>query len=252
MVSQADPVNHGGMPNTSASQDTEALPDRLLAEIATLGLPRLIAPRALGGHGAPVTELSRQLSALAQRNTAAAWLAWSQCMAVEALVHSPNGALREYVLPDLLEGSRAGAISWRPDFGLTAEQSVVQAQALERGWHLIGRLDEVPNLQWDGYVVVCPVWFQHDGTQQGKLNWALLRSEEDGLRQEMDRHRPLSRQAAFGTLHLQQVYFREDELLADDARDLTLRLRLLDQALRPALWMGALQRTNPSPVHQKV
>ncbi|WP_306565906.1 hypothetical protein [Aquabacterium sp.] len=240
------------MPNTYTPKDPEASPETSLAEVVALGLQRLIVPRSMGGHGAPVAELSRELSTLAQRNAAAAWLAWSQCMAVEALVHSSNVALRDYVLPDLLDGSRAGAISWRADFGLTGEQSVVQASALERGWHLQGRLDEVPNLQWDGYVVVCPVWFQREGAQPGRLAWVLLRSEEDGLRHELDRHRQLSRQAACGTLHLQQVYFREDELLADDARDLTLRLRLLDQALRPALWMGALQHPIASPVPQKV
>jgi len=38
------------------------------------------------------------------------------------------------------------------------------------------------------------------------------------------------------------VYFREDELLADDAQALSVPLRVLDQTLRAALWAGALRR----------
>ena len=77
---------------------------------------------------------------------------------MEALVRSPNVAVRETVLPDLLDGSRAGPCPGSPTSGWPLRPPV-RAEALERGWHLHGRLDQVLNLQWVGYVVLCPVWF---------------------------------------------------------------------------------------------
>ncbi len=217
-------------------------PESLLAHIVALGLPRLHVPRAMGGQGADAQALAAALHQLAQGQPAAAWMAWSHCMAIEALVHSPNVAVREHVLPSLLDGSMAGAVSWSPDFGLAHSPRPVQALPLERGWHLSGRLEQVLNLQWMGYLMLCPVWFTPGGGQPDRLGWALLRSEEDGLRHEPAPSRPLTREAACGTVQLKQVYFREDELLADDAQALSVPLRVLDQTLRAALWAGALQR----------
>lgn len=219
----------------------EADPEALLAEVVASGWPRLIVPRALGGEGATHAELAEALLQLARRHPAAAWMAWSHGLVIEALVRSGNVALREHVLPDLLDGSRAGAVSWAPDFGLASPPQPVSAVPLDRGWHLTGRLDQVLNLQWMGYVVLCPVWFNTTACQPASLGWTLLRSEEDGLRHELDRSRPLTRQSGCGTLHLNRVYFREDELVADHADTLSASLRVLDHALRKALWDGALR-----------
>lgn len=244
-----DGHDHPFMPTSALTPQltpslVESDPEALLAEVVASGWPRLIVPRALGGEGATPPELADALLRLSRRHPAAAWMAWSHGLVVEALVRSGNVALREHVLPDLLDGSRAGAVSWAPDFGLASPPQPVSAVALDRGWHLTGRLDQVLNLQWMGYVVLCPVWFAAMDGQQGqgaRLGWTLLRSEEDGLRHELDRSRPLTRQAACGTLHLTRVYFREDELVADHADTLSASLRVLDHALRKALWGGALR-----------
>lgn len=237
----------------------EADPENLLREVIASGWPRLIVPRALGGEGSDATQIAEALRPLAQRHPAAAWMAWSHGLVIEALVRSPNVAVRETVLPDLLDGSRAGAVSWVREFGLAAAPKPVHAEPLDRGWHLHGRLDKVLNLQWQGYVVLCPVWFAAPAGQAPRLGWALLRSEEDGLRHEMDRSSPLTRQAACGAVQLQRVYFREDELLADDAdargapfgAALSTPLSVLDQALRAALWSGASASASPSTTSTK-
>lgn len=223
------------------SPATESDPGALLTEVVDSGWTRLIAQRAGEAEGTSQPELIQALLQLARRHPAAAWMAWSQGLVVEALMRSGNVALREHVLPDLLDGSRAGAVSWAPDFGLASPPHPVHAVALDRGWHLSGRLEQVLNLQWMGYVVLCPVWFEAVAGQPARLGWTLLRSEEDGLHQEVDRSRPLTRQSACGTLHLNRVYFREDELVADHADTLSASLRVLDHALRKALWDGALR-----------
>jgi len=227
----------------------ESDPEALLAEVVASGWPRLIVPRALGGEGATHPELAESLLHLARRHPAAAWMAWSQGLVVEALVRCGNVALREHVLPDLLTGALAGTLSWRQDLTLASARSLVQAQPLERGWHLNGLLDDVPNLQWEGYVVVCPVRFDAQVGQPQRWAWVVLRSEEDGLRHLIDVARPQDVATASGTVRLNNVYFREDELLADDPHRLALHLQLLDQALRPAMLAAALSR--PAPVHKK-
>lgn len=218
----------------------DADPEVLLAQVVASGWPRLLVPRAFGGLGASPSEAAEALRSLARLHPAAAWMAWSQGLVVAALCQSGNVAVREHLLPDLMDGQRAGAVSWAPELGLGLPPKPVCARALERGWHLSGRLEQVLNLQWMGYVVLCPMWFESQGGQPSRLGWTLLRSEEDGLRHEIDASRPLTRQAACGTLHLERVYFREDELLTDQVDAWGASLRVLDQTLRSALWAGAL------------
>jgi alkylation response protein AidB-like acyl-CoA dehydrogenase len=231
-----------GMHNAPAPSLTrssaEADPEALLAEVIASGWPRLIVPRALGGEGATAAQAAEALLHLAKRHPAAAWIAWSHGLVIEALLRAPNVAVRETVLPDMLDGTRGGAVSWVSDFGLTAAPKPVHAEPLDRGWYLHGQLDQVLNLQWAGYVVLCPVWFADPYGRAPRLGWTLLRNEEDGLHHEMDRSRALSRQAACGNVRLKRVYFREDELLADDADALSAPLSVLDQTLRAALWSG--------------
>jgi alkylation response protein AidB-like acyl-CoA dehydrogenase len=231
-----------GMDPASLSP-SETDPEALLAEVVASGWPRLLVPRAQGGEGAAPAEVADALRRLARRHPAAGWMAWSQGLVIEALLQSSNVALREYLLPDLMSGERAGAVSWVPHMGVGLPPMPVQARPLERGWHLTGRLEQVLNLQWAGYVVLCPVWFEAEGRQPPRLGWTLLRSEEDGLRHLIDTSRPLTRQAACGPVHLDRVYFREDELLADQGDTLSASLLVLDQTLRAALWAGALQTT---------
>ncbi|MEY4766360.1 MAG: hypothetical protein RI907_3033 [Pseudomonadota bacterium] len=230
--------HHGMTPTTLPAGDID--PEALLHDLLTSGWLRLILPPALGGAGATPAEVAEALLPWARRHPGAGWMAWSQAMVVEALVRSPNVAVRETVLPDLLDGTRAGAVSWAAEWGLASPPKPVLATPLARGWRLDGRLEQVFNLHWMGYVVLCPVWFAQGTGRTPALRWTLLRSEEDGLRADMAPHRALHRQAACGDLQLQGVYFREDELLADDPVALRTPLSLLDQALRAALWSAAL------------
>ncbi len=199
------------------SPSTHTDPELLLAQVVRTGWLHGLLPTTQGGQGWDAPQAAAALRPLADRHPAAAWLAWSQGLVVHALLCSPNVAVRETVLPDLLAGHRGGAVSWAPDFGLGPWPRPVQAHALARGWHLSGRLEQVVNLQWAGHVVLCPVWFVGENEPHARLAWTLLRSEEDGLRHTLDRSGQRVRQAACGAVDLQRVYFREDELLHDHA-----------------------------------
>jgi alkylation response protein AidB-like acyl-CoA dehydrogenase len=191
------------------------------------GLFRLGVSPVQGGAGGDVAQLCAALRDLTRVDASVAWLVWSQRLAIEALCRSPNVALREHLLPALLWGHRAGALSAQPDHGGVGAHAAIQARQVARGWRLSGQLASVPNLPWEGYSLVCPVWFTNeDGT--GQAAWVVLRSEEDGLRH------------AAGVVDLRQVYFREDELLADDAMALLSALRVLDEAMRAAMSVDVL------------
>jgi hypothetical protein len=230
-------AHHAGM-----SPSTHTDPELLLAQVVGTGWLQGLLPTTQGGQGWDAPQAAAALRPLAEQHPAAAWMAWSQGLVVHALLCSPNVAVRETVLPDLLAGHRGGAVSWAPDFGLGPWPRPVQAQALARGWHLSGRLEQVVNLQWAGYAVLCPVWFVGDTEPHARLAWTLLRSEEDGLRHTLDRSGQRMRQAACGTVELQRVYFREDELLHDQADALSTPLRLMDQALRQAILSAQMLR----------
>lgn len=138
----------------------------------------------------------------------------------EALLQSPNVALRELWLNDFLSGERAATVA--PSF------EALSAHDTGRGWLLRGELKPVPNLQWAGFSLVAPV----------RLNapldhWVLLRSEEDGLSvvPEPEAHWP--EQAHAAALRLDNVFFREDEWLGGP--DLPQRLAPVAAALAPGL-----------------
>jgi alkylation response protein AidB-like acyl-CoA dehydrogenase len=191
-----------------------------LRELVDSGLLRCGVPVPLGGSGDTLDALAAGAAELARHHPGAAWLLWAQRLAIEALLQSPNVALREHWLPDFLSGERAATVA--PSF------EALYAHDTGRGWLLRGALQPVPNLQWAGFSLVAPV----------RLNapldhWVLLRSEEDGLsvEPEPEAHWPDGAHAA--RLRLDNVFFREDEWLAGP--DLPRLLAPVAAALAPGL-----------------
>lgn len=190
--------HHLGMP----TQPTSATTDKglhALREVVHSGLLRCAVPAHLGGAPGGLARLAEGAAGLAREQPAAAWLLWAQRMAIEALLQSPNVALREHWLADFLSGERAATVS--PWF------EALLGHDTGRGWLLRGQLAVVPNQQWAGFSLIAPVRLG-----AGEAHWVLLRSEEDGLSQVPDTsaHWP---QACAASLQLEQVFFREDEWL---------------------------------------
>ena len=186
-----------------------------LAHLAQTGLLRCAVPARMGGDGGGPADLALAASLLLPRDTAAAAVFWAQRLAIEALVQSPNVALRELWLPDLLSGERAGTLS--------PHTTPLTGQDPGRGWLLTGRLPDVPNRPWEGFALVAPLRLG-----DAPAGWALLRSEEDGLSAL-----PAAGHATphLATLALRHVYFREDEWLGE--ADLAVRMAPVASALAP-------------------
>ena len=189
-----------------------------LTQVVDSGLLRCGVPPRLGGTGGDLARMAAGAAELARHHPAAAWLLWTQRMAIEALLQSPNIALRDHWLADFLCGERAATVS--PWF------QPLQARDTGRGWLLRGGIAAVPNQQWAGFSLAAPVRLGD------RLNWVLLRSEENGLSTVPGTvvHWPAAQAAAIA---LDNVFFREDEWLGD--ADLPARLAPLAEALARCL-----------------
>lgn len=176
-----------------------------LASMADSGFLGVGVPSRLGGHGGHLEDLFRD-------PTARHWLQGlqhpdllilqSQRLVIEALVRTDNIGLRELRLPDLLSGAVAGASA--------LESHPLEARTLGLGWQFQGRLNGVPNLQWDGFLLLLPV--QAAGQVEGVL---LVRSEENGLTARPSETPALWALAACGEVHFHQAFLRADEWLGD-------------------------------------
>ena len=124
----------------------------------------------------------------------------SQRLVIEALVGTDNIGLRELRLPDLLSGAVAGASA--------LESHPLEARNLGLGWQFQGRLNGVPNLQWDGFLLLLPV--QAEGQVEGVL---LVRSDENGLTAHPSETPALWALAACGDVHFHRAFLRADEWL---------------------------------------
>ena len=167
-----------------------------LQRVVDADLLRCAVPRPLGGSGGH-DDLARAAGQLAQQDPEVAAVLWAQRLAIEALVQSFNVGLRELWLPEFLSGHRAATLA-PGGKELTAEDT-------GRGWLLSGSLHGVPNLPWEGFSLVAPVRLG-----DGNAGWVLLRSEEDGLTVH-----PAPPGHAHASLHLNRVFFREDEWLGE-------------------------------------
>ncbi|QHE85847.1 acyl-CoA dehydrogenase family protein [Hydrogenophaga sp. BPS33] len=205
-----------------------------LREVVDSGLLRCGVPAHLGGSGQGLDALAHGAAELARQHPAAARLLWAQRLAIEALLQSPNVALREHWLADFLSGERAATVS--PSF------DALRARDSGRGWLLQGELILTPNLQWAGYSVVAPVRFD-----EGRPQWVMLRNEEEGLGPVPDTGVGTPAATLTATLQLERVYFREDEWLCGP--DLPERVAPVAMALS-ACWPHATDwnRTDPRPL----
>lgn len=204
---------------STALRGLAGLGQSVLATVVQSGLLRCAVPVALGGRGGSHSELADGARSLAAVDPAAGWVLWAQRLAIEALVHSPNIGLRDYLLPDLLTGERAGTLPLPPwpdaigtqalPLAAAAARSGLVAMGEPQGMRLYGQLPCVPNLQWQGFALIAPV---SDGHPQQQ--WVLLRSEEDGLRAGIDLGSPCPRGSRCAALTLDGVFFRADEELA--------------------------------------
>ncbi len=81
----------------------------LLRSLAAEGLFRVGVPEAREGTGGTAGAAANVVAALAEHSLSAAFVFWAQRAVIECLLLSPNHGLVDELLPQLLDGSMAGA-----------------------------------------------------------------------------------------------------------------------------------------------
>src|SRR5476649_1647211 len=76
-------------------------PQDVISRLATAKVLRIGVPETLGGSGGTVADGVESIAQVASHSLAAAFVFWGQRAFIEYLLHSPNTALREHLLPSL-------------------------------------------------------------------------------------------------------------------------------------------------------
>lgn len=141
-------------------------PQKVLPRLAAADVLRIGISSHQGGSGGNIADAVEVLSMVASHSLAAAFVFWGQRAFIEYVLQSPNTALRERLLPSLLDGKLAGAtgLSNAMKFLSGIEALQVRARQQERGWSLDGQLHWVTNLRKNGFVVAAAVQSENSGT----------------------------------------------------------------------------------------
>ncbi|MDO7904107.1 acyl-CoA dehydrogenase family protein [Pseudomonas sp. K1(2024)] len=226
--------------NAEAIDQGQCDPHRVLAHIAESQVLRVGIAPALGGSGGDVTDAVEAIAAIASRSLASAFVCWGQRAFIEYLLHSPNEALRERLLADLLSGELAGAtgLSNAMKFLSGIEALQVQARAQADGWTLEGRLHWVTNLRQSGFVVAAAI-----EAEQGQAPFVMaIPSASVGLERSDDLQLMGLQSSSTAALAFHQVQLDRSWLLHDNAREFLPRVRPAFLALQCGMSIGLARR----------
>ncbi len=196
---------------------------------ASTRLARHGLDRDLGGRPGTIADLAAAVVQIAAISPDAAEALVAHRLSIELLAGARNVGLRDYLLPQLFAGERAGAWPSRSMRALAeGHPELVAGVDTGRGFRLTGVLTDTANLCAEAMVLACPVALG-DG---GQAELILVSSDQDGLRPQVPAD------AWTGTVRLDNLFFREDELLGGDASALARRVNPLARALDCAVVQG--------------
>ncbi|WP_273823258.1 acyl-CoA dehydrogenase family protein [Pseudomonas asplenii] len=215
-------------------------PQGVLSQLAAAGVLRVGVDEAAGGSGGNVTDAIETLARVASHSLAAAFVFWGQRAFIEYLLHSPNTALRERLLPNLLSGELAGAtgLSNAMKFLSGIESLQVRAQAQVDGWQLDGRLHWVTNLRKSGFVVAAAI----EGEEGGAPFVLAIPDNLAGLRRSEDLQLMGLQSSNTAAIDLCQVNVGSEWLLHADAKRFLPAVRPAFLGLQCGMAIGLSRR----------
>jgi alkylation response protein AidB-like acyl-CoA dehydrogenase len=216
-------------------------PASVLPQLAAAQTLRVGIAKHLGGTGGDLADAVETVASIARHSLTAAFVFWAQRAFIEYVLQSPNTPLRERLLPDLLDGSLAGATGLSNAMKLLSgiEALQVRATAEERGWSLDGRLHWVTNLRKSGFVVAAAI-----EPQAGMTPFVLaIPSGIEGLVRSDDLQLMALQSSNTGALVFTNVELTVDWLLHHDARQFLPAVRPAFLGLQCGLAIGLARRS---------
>lgn len=214
-------------------------PQSLLPQLASAGLFGIGVPEARGGAGGSLLDAVEAIAAVAGHSLTAAFVFWGQRAFIEYLLQSPNQALGERLLGELLDGRLAGAtgLSNAMKFLSGIESLQVRATPADDGWTLDGRLPWVTNLRKGHFVVAAAI--EREGAAPLV---AAIPSASAGLARSDDLQLLGLQSSNTAALDFDGVALPREWLLHDDARRYLPQVRPAFLGLQCAMTIGLARR----------
>lgn len=201
--------------NADELNQSTRLAEAVLPALAGNALLEIGVPQSQGGAGGDVRDAITAIAAVAQESVTAAFVYWGQRTFIEYLLQSPNAVLRERLLPDQLNGSRAGAtgLSNAMKFLSGIEQLQIAASPQGPGWRLDGKLAWVTNLRKAGFVAAAAV-APSDGAPAAIVAFD---SRAEGVQRNADLDLVALRGSNTASVELAAVAIGPEDVIAADA-----------------------------------
>ncbi|WP_244471079.1 acyl-CoA dehydrogenase family protein [Microvirga massiliensis] len=219
-------------------------PSAVLPALAAAGLPRVGVPLDLGGSGGDVADAVTSVAAVSAHSLAAGFVLWSQRTYIEYLLQSPNGALRNRLLPDLLEGRVAGAtgLSNAMKFlaGLEGLQITAKppAHGESSGFILDGKMPWVTNLRVEGFHVAAAV-----AHADGSTFIASLSHDDEGVTRSADLDLMAMRSTSTAAIGISGAPIGPDRVIHPDAHEWLPEVRPAFLGLQCGMSIGLARRS---------
>jgi alkylation response protein AidB-like acyl-CoA dehydrogenase len=189
-------------------------PAFVLSTLTEAGLGRVGVPKDQGGDGGHLVDAVSAIADVSARSLAAGFVLWGHRTYIEYLLQSPNVALRDRLLPDLLNGTVAGATglsnAMKALEGL--EELQFHARALGDGFVISGKLPWVTNLRTDAFHVAAAV-----SREDGPPFIASLSSGDAGLERSVDLDLIGLRSTSTAAIKVTDAVIGPDRVFHDDA-----------------------------------
>lgn len=209
--------------------------DTLLPRMAAAGLT------SAGVTEGTVIDGIRAISDVAEESLAAAFMLWGHRCYIEFLRHSPNAALRDRLLPDLLAGRVAGASGLSNAMKFLAGLEPLQITAREEGEALIldGRLHWVTNLRAAGFHVAAAA----DRAEGGPAMIVSLAHDDAGLVRSPDLDLMAMRSSDTAAVEIRGVRVPKDRIIAPNAAEWLPKVRPCFVGLQCGMSLGLARRS---------
>jgi alkylation response protein AidB-like acyl-CoA dehydrogenase len=221
--------------DTSTDRAAEVLP-----ALAAEGLLGIGVPEALGGAGGTLIDAVAAVAEVSSHSLAAGFVLWGHRTYIEYLLQSPNETLRARLLPDLLDGSAAGATGLSNAMKHLEGLEELQFSARADGEAAIvdGKLPWVTNLRRDPFHVAVAV-----AREDGATFVASLSSEADGVVRSPDLDLLGLRATNTAAITVSQARVSRDDVIHPDARAWLPQVRPAFLGLQCGMSIGLARRS---------
>jgi alkylation response protein AidB-like acyl-CoA dehydrogenase len=219
-------------------------PATVLPALSAAGLPQVGVPVDLGGSGGDVADAIAAIAAVSRHSLAAGFVLWSQRTYIEYLLQSPNMALRDRLLPDLLNGRVAGATGLSNAMKFLAGLEELQISATPRSDRddgeliLDGKMPWVTNLRVEGFHVAAAV-----AHADGGAFIASLSHDDVGVSRSADLDLMAMRSTSTAAIGISGASLGPDQVIHPDAHKWLPEVRPAFLGLQCGMSIGLARRS---------